>query len=637
MHKPAGRIGGNHCLITWSVSPSRVFSECHRVEVHSMKDEARSKKSLIRELDALRRRVAELEHSFVEERELAEDALSEAELRYEKLTEASPDGVVITEGGFIVDADERIAEISRRDPSDLLGMKFEELIPDDGDSNQGTAHESPEKGPVELDLIRKDGTRIPVSISTEALSESAAAAVAVVRDLTQEKEAEKEAAEQDERFRAVFEASTDAIYLKDSSLRLTHVNPAMEKLFGRSASELLAASPEELYGKRAANSIRRWDSRALSGEVIQNERAQEVDGEPRVFLENRVPLSDANDNIWGVCCISRDITDYRREVPRSVPGAQAYPSKSMRSILELAEKIAVTDGTVLLLGESGSGKDHLAQWIHDHSKRSSGPYFTINCAALSPELAESELFGHEAGSFTGARGRKKGMLELAEGGTLLLNEIGELPLLLQSKLLTFLDSMSFMRVGGERSVTVDARLMAATHRDLSEEVAKGDFLEPLYYRLNVFTLNVPPLRERLEDLSILVDQILAELAHRMNLTKIPRVDPSMIAGLSAYNWPGNVRELKNTLERALMLWDGGPLDLKLPTAAKSEGQWSHDLPFSSDWGLRQVTDEITKGMCIEALRRTDGNKKEAAQILRISRDALYRYIRRFNINPEMLS
>ena len=170
----------------------------------------------------------------------------------------------------------------------------------------------------------------------------------------------------------------------------------------------------------------------------------------------------------------------------------------MRDCLELARIAAATNSIILLLGETGSGKDYIARWIDDQSRRSAGPYFALNCAALPRELAESELFGHEAGAFTGARARKKGLLELAEGGTLLLNEIGELPLSLQSKLLTFLDTRSFLRVGGDKGVKVDARLIAATHRDLGQEIAQGRFLEPLFYRLNVFPIQVPPLRERLE-------------------------------------------------------------------------------------------------------------------------------------------
>jgi DNA-binding NtrC family response regulator len=309
----------------------------------------------------------------------------------------------------------------------------------------------------------------------------------------------------------------------------------------------------------------------------------------------------------------------------------------MLAVIKQAAKIASTDGIVLLTGESGSGKDYLARWIHNQSLRSSSPYFAVNCAALSAELAESELFGHEAGSFTGARGRKRGMLELAEGGTLLLNEIGELPLPLQSKLLTFLDTRSFLRVGGERSITVDARLMAATHRDLGDEASQGRFLEPLYHRLNVFNIKIPPLRERAEDMPILVDTLIAQLAKQMQLSEVPVLDPSLVQGLNAYKWPGNVRELRNVIERALMLWDGEYFELKLPAKTSDDEKWSCDLPFPSYWKLREVTDEITKSMVMQALRRTGGNKKEAAKMLGTSRDALYRYIKRFGIRPELLT
>ncbi len=170
-------------------------------------------------------------------------------------------------------------------------------------------------------------------------------------------------------------------------------------------------------------------------------------------------------------------------MPVQRPIAEAYPSKAMRAALHEARLAAATDSIILLQGESGSGKDYLARWIHDHSRRAPGPYFAVNCAAISKELAESELFGHERGSFTGALGRKRGLLELAEGGTLLLNEIGELTLPLQSKLLTFLDTRSFLRVGGEKSITVNARLIAATNRSLDTEVAQGRFLSPLFYRI----------------------------------------------------------------------------------------------------------------------------------------------------------
>ncbi|MFC1835471.1 sigma 54-interacting transcriptional regulator, partial [Thermodesulfobacteriota bacterium] len=596
-----------------------------------------SKKSLIRELNKLREKVNQLEATLGEERELAEESLVDAELRFGKLTEVSSDGVVVTKDGVIVEADERVGEITRRDPADLVGLRFEDLIP--GEESTGILDRALSQGEddSEVEIAAEDGSRIPVELSAKLASEDEIVAITALKDLRPIKEAERQVADTEERFQSVFDNSPDVIYLKDLDLKLTHVNPAMENLFGKKASELLGAAPEDLYGRQTAERIRKWDSRVLEGSIVEEEDTRTIDGHPYTFLDIRVPLRNATKDICGVCCISRDITDYKRTVPKASPGSGKYNSKAMRGMMAQATQIANTDGTILLLGESGSGKDYLARWIHDHSERASGPYFGLNCAALSPELAESELFGHEAGAFTGARGRKKGMLELAEGGTLLLNEIGELPLSLQSKLLTFLDTMSFIRVGGERPVTVEARLMAATHRDLAEEVREGRFLEPLYYRLNVFNLQVPSLRDRHEDIPLLLEEIMCELAEKMHILEIPVIDSSVLEGLAAYHWPGNVRELRNAVERALMLWDGGRFDLKLPSPPRTDENWTYDLPFPSYWTLKEVTDEVTKSMAIEALRRTRGNKKEAASILGVSRDALYRYIRRFKINPEMLA
>ncbi len=215
-----------------------------------------------------------------------------------------------------------------------------------------------------------------------------------------------------------------------------------------------------------------------------------------------------------------------------------YPSEATRSTLQKALKAAAGTGSVLLLGESGTGKDYLARFIHNHSSRADGPFFAINCAAVSPELAESELFGHESGAFTGARGRKRGLLELAQQGTLLLNEVGELLPALQAKLLTFLDTRSFTRVGGEVNVSVDARLIAATNRDLEKEVSEGRFRNDLFYRLNVLSIRVPALRERIEDIPILAREIIALLVAEMDLSYTPEIDPATVNTFSNYNLAG---------------------------------------------------------------------------------------------------
>jgi DNA-binding NtrC family response regulator len=193
---------------------------------------------------------------------------------------------------------------------------------------------------------------------------------------------------------------------------------------------------------------------------------------------------------------------------------------------------------------------------------------------------------------------------LAEGGTLLLNEIGELPLSLQSKLLTFLDTRSFLRVGGEKLLTVNARIISATNRSLEKEVAEGRFLSALFYRINVFGINVPPLRDRIEDIPVLLEEIMSRLAAELQLTRLPYIDPAFAIALARYDWPGNVRELRNALERALMLSDGRSLSLTLPSVESSREAWSHMSSFPlQERTLHDVTDEVIKSLCLEALRR----------------------------------
>jgi PAS domain S-box-containing protein len=435
----------------------------------------------------------------------------------------------------------------------------------------------------------------------------------------------------EERFRTVFEGAHDFIFIKDVSRKYTHVNPACERLFGLSASRVLGKTAEDFLEPEAAAYIRDVDARVLQGEWVEGETSRKVRGVPHTFHEVRVPMRNRAGEIVGLCGISRDITDWksRETTPRET--VHEYPSKVMRATLSKARTVAEKETTVLLLGESGSGKDYLARYIHEHSQRANGPFFSVNCAAVAPELAESELFGHERGAFTGAHGRKRGLLELAEGGTLLLNEIGELPLSLQAKLLTFLDTRQLTRVGGERSISVNARLIAATNRDLEKEVDAGSFRQDLFFRLNVVSLTVPPLRDRVEDIPILAEEILARLAADMQLGYVPLMDAATMKSLTQYQWPGNVRELRNVLERAAILWDGRYFDVRLPAQGAGVEETAAGMRFPEGRTLREVTDEVTRSMCIGALQRCGGNKKEAAKQLGIARDSLYRYLRQFGL------
>jgi DNA-binding NtrC family response regulator len=309
-----------------------------------------------------------------------------------------------------------------------------------------------------------------------------------------------------------------------------------------------------------------------------------------------------------------------------------YPSEAMRSTLQKARHAASGDSVVLLLGESGTGKDYLARFIHNHSSRADGPFFAINCAAVSSELAESELFGHEAGAFTGARGRKRGLLELAERGTLLLNEIGELSPELQAKLLTFLDTRSFTRVGGERNISIDARLIAATNRNLKKEVGEGRFRADLFYRLNVLSIRVPLLCERIQDLPVLARQIIAQLVAEMDLSYVPEVDSAYMTALSKYTWPGNVRELRNVIERSLMLSSGQTLSIAALDLAENREDWLYRLRFPDNQSLNELLEDVKRAVITEALHRSAGKRQDAARLLGISRNALFHHMKSLGID-----
>ncbi len=451
--------------------------------------------------------------------------------------------------------------------------------------------------------------------------------------------AEMELRASEERFRAIFEHSPDMVCIKNRDLIIEHGNQSMADAFGKRPEELIGLTAHDLFDTAVAEQLEELDRQALQGRTTESEHSRDIQGRKHVFVDTRVPLRGGNAGVEGICMLSHDITHRARYERTANITSDDCQSPAMSKMMEEARLAAASGGTVLLQGESGTGKDYVAKWIHDHSPRHNGPYFALNCAALSPQLAESELFGHERGAFTGAQSRKKGMVELAEGGTLLLNEIAELPLSLQSKLLTFLDTKKFVRVGGERETRVNVRILAATHRVLQTEIAEGRFLEALYYRLAVLTLRVPSLRDRVEDLPGLTVRLIHIVKENLGITQDLDLAQESLHALSRYQWPGNVRELRNLIERALMLWSNGPLQLELPgapapgpSAAATPGTDNPRLDTVADQGtLREALDETIRRMCVEKLRQHGGNKKQAAKAMGISRDALYRYIRRFEI------
>ncbi len=324
---------------------------------------------------------------------------------------------------------------------------------------------------------------------------------------------------------------------------------------------------------------------------------------------------------------------------QKMPGIVAQ-SPQMKEVLRLVQRVAPSDTSVLITGESGTGKELIAQAVHRLSRRSDKTFIDLNCAALQDSLLESELFGHEAGAFSGAHARKLGLFEIADGGTIFLDEVMEMPAQLQSKLLRALETRSFFRVGGVKKVEVDVRLVAATNRNAAQSVSNGVFRSDLLYRINSFEIHIPPLRERREDIEPLAHYLLQKIAG----ANAPELAPQAVDALFSYSWTGNVRQLRNCLERAILLADNGRITTKeLPpevvyrtnepsvsvsyNTPKENGNGTNSFQNSAPTALH----EVEKQQILRALEQTGWHRGKTAELLGISSSTLYRRLREYDL------
>src|SRR4051794_5734888 len=341
------------------------------------------------------------------------------------------------------------------------------------------------------------------------------------------------------------------------------------------------------------------------------------------FLEK--PLSTDKllltvDNVLKVKRLEDENRDLRQRVGKH---EIVHTGESMRRVMAQVERVAASETRVCILGETGTGKELIARALHERSPRKGGPFVTLNCAAVPAELIESELFGHEKGSFTGAASRHTGKFEQANHGTLFLDEIGDMPLVMQAKLLRVLEERQVERVGGDRAVPVDVRVIVATHRNLDELVKKGAFRQDLYHRIYVFPLVLPALRERADDIPVLVSHFAFQVADQ-NGWKAKPFEPGAIRELQRYSWPGNVRELRNVVERLLLLADG-PVDAEAVKLAlpQSEGQPGTPMPTLSG-PLAQRTDAFEREQILAELKKHNQRMTDTAKALGLERSHLYK-------------
>jgi PAS domain S-box-containing protein len=436
--------------------------------------------------------------------------------------------------------------------------------------------------------------------------------------------------ERAELLRLLVSSSHEGIVVVDAEQRITVLNPHAERLLGITATEALGT---RLPG---AGPIARL-AHALRHGKAEHEDVQTI-GE-RAVIARFSPLT-VNGRIAGAVAHLRDVTDIQRleQIARQKLHATGLyartrfedltgKSAGFLALLARARRYAAADSTLLIMGESGTGKELLAQSLHNASTRAGGPFVAVNCAALPESLLESELFGYAEGAFTGARrGGKAGLFELAHGGTLFLDEIGEMPLPLQSRLLRALQERAILRVGGDRILPVDARILAATNRNLTTLIERGQFREDLYYRLNTLTLLIPPLRQRVEDIPDLARHFLAK--HRRLNAAVTRVEGPALRLLERYPWPGNVRELEHVIERLLLLAEGPTV-----TAAAIRGTLEglrQDRAWGELPGASPAPTELGRmelAMIHRVLAEEGNNRSRAARRLGLSRSTLWRKLK----------
>jgi len=533
---------------------------------------------------------------------------------------------------FINDAGCRLAELSRRI---LIGRHYKTFTDPETAERIRQIYENiyktgiPAKNVI-FEVIDKHGRRRTVDQSVSLIRNTEGVITGfrnVSLDITARKEAENKLTEHRSRLEAIFRSVKDAIITVDPNLIVIEANKSMENICGTEVEEIVGKEfPQcQQHCNQACHEVL---GQTLEKKTAIKEYRIECENQHRlqqVVNVSSSPLLDPQGKFMGAVLIIRDIT-LLREIERELRERNQFQNligrnKTMQDIYSLLEDLANLDTAVLVTGESGTGKELVARALHYSGNRAFKPFVTVNCSALAESLLESELFGHVRGAFTGAIKDKQGRFQAANGGTILLDEIGDISPMIQLKLLRVLQEKEFERVGESTPQKVDVRVIASTNKDLKGKVNRGEFRQDLYYRLKVVEVALPPLRERLEDLPLLVDHFRCSFNERFN-KHVEGISNEVLSTFMDYNWPGNVRELEHVMEHAFVLCHGATITMHhLPVDLRNFEQ-INDLPQ-----IKTPAKKFNGGQDIlDALNKTGWNKTKAARLLGISRQTVYRKI-----------
>jgi PAS domain S-box-containing protein len=589
----------------------------------------------------------------VTERKRAEESLRESETRFRTFVDHAGDALFVydLENQTVIDVNRQACESLGYTREELIGKTPFEFHPDSYQAEMELVSERAAAGETVFDTHwhrRKNGSTFPVEVHTTLVSYGGQRfLLTVARDITDRLRAEEAIRQSEKQLRDVIEgipALAIAIRLDGS---VEFINKRAQQYTGMSAEEGLGSGWQNAFHpKDIGRYLEKRRAALASGNPFEDEVRIRcaATGEYRWFLSRAVPLRDERGNIVRWYAVATDIEDRKRAEERlqhenvvlreEIDKASMFEevvgaSPALQVVLSAVSKVAPTDSTVLLTGETGTGKELIARAIHRKSARSARAFITVNCAAIPESLIASELFGHEKGAFTGALQRRLGRFELAEGGTIFLDELGELPLETQVALLRVLQEREIQRVGGNQPIRVNVRVLAATNRDLQKAIAAGVFREDLFYRLNVFPIHIPPLRERKEDIPMLVEYFIDRFARGAG-KKIRSIEKQALELLESYSWPGNIRELQNLIERSVIVCETDRLAIEESWLSLGGSQ-----PQGPAGSLATKINAQEKEFIEKALAETEGKvagASGAAAKLGISPSALEYKIRLLKIN-----